>query len=387
MKVPLLDLRKQFEGIKEEVMAATEEVFGSQQFILGPKVAQLEQDVAAYCRGQYAVGVSSGTDALLISLMAAGVGIGDVVATTPFTFFATVGAIVRAGAQPLFVDIDPETYNMDPAQLEAALSSLDENERARVKAVMPVHLYGQCADMEPIIEIAGRYGLTVIEDAAQAIGAEYQFQQGTVKRAGTMGDYGCFSFYPTKNLGAAGEGGMVLTRVEETADHLKILRNHGDVKRYEHGFVGGNFRLHAIQAAVLIIKLKYLDAWTERRIANANRYRKAFSSAGLGGIGLPVEKEKRHVYHQFVLRVKRGRDGLKAFLNKEGIGCEVYYPVPLHMQECFRYMHYQPEDFPESKKAASETLALPIYPELSEKQINYVVDNIKKFMKIDNSDD
>ncbi|MBW1772366.1 MAG: DegT/DnrJ/EryC1/StrS family aminotransferase [Deltaproteobacteria bacterium] len=383
MKVPLLDLKKQFEGIKDEIMAATEEVYQSQQFILGPKVAELEDNVATYCKGKYAVGVSSGTDALLISLMAAGVGIGDVVVTTPYTFFATVGAIVRVGAQPLFVDIDSKTYNMDPGKLEDALSALGEQERSRVKAVIPIHLYGQCADMEPILKIAEHYGLAVVEDAAQAIGAEYQFQDGRVKKAGAMGSYGCFSFYPTKNLGAAGEGGMVVTQDETTYNHLKILRNHGDIKRYEHGFVGGNFRLHAIQAAVLIIKLKYLDEWTNQRIANANSYRNAFKEAGLDNILLPVEKEKRHVYHQFVLRVEKGRDRLKAFLNENDIGCEVYYPVPLHMQACFRHMNYAPEDFPESKKAALETLALPIYPELGNEEIYYVVDNIKKFMKIE----
>lgn len=383
MKVPLLDLKRQFEGIKDEVMAATEEVYQSQQFILGPKVVQFEDNVAAYCGGKYAVGVSSGTDALLISLMAAGVGIGDVVVTTPYTFFATVGAIVRVGARPLFVDIDSKTYNMDPKKLEEALSALGEQERSRVKAVIPIHLYGQCADMEPILKTAEHYGLTVIEDAAQAIGAEYQFQDGAVKRAGAMGHYGCFSFYPTKNLGAAGEGGMVVTQDENVCNHLKVLRNHGDVKRYEHGFVGGNFRLHAIQAAVLIIKLKYLDKWTNQRVANANSYRSAFKEAGLNNILLPVVKEKRHVYHQFVLRVEEGRDRLKAFLNENDIGCEVYYPVPLHMQECFRYMNYAPEDFPESKKAALETLALPIYPELSNEEIYYVVDNIKEFMNIE----
>jgi len=379
LKVPLLDLKKQFDEVKDEVLQATQEVFESQQFILGPKVEELEERIAEYSDCKYARGVSSGTDALLISLMAAGVGAGDLVITTPYTFFATVGAITRLGALPLFVDIHEQTYNIDPVKLDDRMYSLDKGQRSRLKAIIPVHLYGQCADMEPILEIAEQFDLTVIEDAAQAIGAEYEFNDGSVKRAGSMGNYGCFSFYPTKNLGAFGEGGMVTTNDQKTYDHLRILRNHGDVGRYEHDFIGGNFRLDSIQAALLLVKLKFLDEWTEKRIKNANLYRRLFKKTDIKDITLPYQKEKRHIYNQFIIKVESGREELMRFLRDHEVGCEIYYPIPLHMQACFNYLDHAVDDFPVSVEAASKTLALPIYPEISKEQVGYVVDIIREF--------
>jgi dTDP-4-amino-4,6-dideoxygalactose transaminase len=379
VKVPLLDLKKQYEKIEEEVTIATKEVFESQQFILGPKVEELERKIADYCQCQYAVGVSSGTDALLIALMTAGVGYGDLVITAPYSFFATVGAIARVGARPIFVDIDEGTYNIDPMRLNATFSDLDEEKKSKVKAVIPVHLFGQSADMEPIIEMANAHGITVIEDAAQAIGSEYEFSDGKVRRVGAIGHYGCLSFFPSKNLGAFGDGGMVLTNKDEIYEHLKIMRVHGSKPKYYHKIIGGNFRLDAIQAAVLIIKLKYLDEWTKKRIENANLYRKLFRDADLNEVSLPTDRGKRHIYNQFVIKVKGKRDELREFLNSHNIGCEIYYPVPLHMQACFKYLGYNNEDFPASVEAAESSLALPIYPELTNNQINYVVDMIKKF--------
>jgi len=378
LKVPLLDLKQQYGKIKNEIMTEVEKVFDSQVFILGPKVEELEKRVAEYCGAKYAVGVSSGTDALLIALMAEGVGHGDIVVTTPYSFFATVGVIARLGAVPLFVDIDERTYNMDPIKLAERLKSLDSEQQGRLKAVIPVHLFGQCADMEPIIKIAGEYGMNVIEDAAQAIGAEYEFSNGVVKRAGSMGDYGCFSFYPTKNLGAFGEGGMVTCNDESIYNLLKVFRNHGDVKRYSHKYVGGNFRLDAVQAAILLIKLKYLDDWTEARISNARAYRE-LAKKDLTKIHFPLEKEKKHIYNQFIIKVRDDRDGLKLFLSEQGIGCEIYYPVPLHLQECFKHLKYGVGDFPISENAALNTLALPVYPELMRDQLSYVVDSLKLF--------
>jgi len=380
MKVPLLDLKKQYEKIEEEVISAAREVFKSQQFILGPKVEELERKIADYCQCHYAVGVSSGTDALLIALMTAGVGYGDLVITTPYSFFATAGAIVRVGARPIFVDIDEHTYNIDPVKLDATFSGLDEETRSKVKAILPVHLFGQSADMGPILETAETHGLTIIEDAAQAIGSDYEFADGKVKRAGTIGQYGCFSFFPSKNLGAFGDGGMVTTNQEEVYERLKTMRVHGSKPKYHHNIIGGNFRLDALQAAVLIVKLKYLDEWTEKRIENASLYRKLFENEGLEDVFLPLEKEKRHIYNQFVIKVRDKRDELREFLNGHGIGCEVYYPVPLHMQACFKYLEYKTEDFPVSVEAAEKSLALPIYPELTGDQIGYVGDIIKKFI-------
>jgi dTDP-4-amino-4,6-dideoxygalactose transaminase len=360
-------------------MPEVEAVFDSQVFILGPRVEELEKRVADYCGAKFAVGVSSGTDALLIALMVEGVGPGDLVATTPYSFFATVGVIARLGAIPLFVDIDERTYNIDPAKLEKRLKSLSNEQKKRLKAIIPVHLFGQCADMEPIIKTAREYGVAIIEDAAQAIGAEYEFSDGIVKRAGSMGDYGCFSFYPTKNLGAFGEGGMVTCNDEEKYRLLKIFRNHGDTSRYAHRYVGGNFRLDAVQAVVLLIKLRHLDGWTEGRIRNARTYGGLFSEKDLKKVEIPLAKEKRHIYNQFIVKVRDGRDGLKQFLSDKGIGSEVYYPVPLHLQECFKHLEYGVGDFPVSENAALNTLALPIYPELTSDQLAYVVDSIKLF--------
>lgn len=381
MEVPLLDLKKQYTEIRDDVMKATEEVYTSQQFILGPKVEELEKSIAGYCGSTYAVGVSSGTDALLISLMAAGISAGDYVITTPYSFFATLGCVSRVGAEPIIVDIDPDTYNIDPEGIREAINSLDRKALLRLKAIIPVHLYGQCADMEPIIEISKECGLLVIEDAAQAIGAEYEFSDGRVKRAGSMGQYGCFSFFPSKNLGAFGDGGMVTTNSESVFERLRVLRIHGANPKYYHKFIGGNFRLDALQASILLIKLRYLDKWTEKRIGNANLYRRLFEESGLDFIGLPLEKQKRHIYNQFVIRVPDKRDELRIFLRERGIGTEVYYPVPLHMQECFRFLGYKDEDFPMAKRAAEESVALPIFPELKEEQIYYVVENIRQFFQ------
>jgi len=382
MKVPLLDLKAQYKAIKKEVLSAAEEIFESQQFILGSKVEELEQAVADYCGSKYAVGVSSGTDALLISLMSEGIGAGDLVLTTPYTFFATVGSITRLGARPVFVDIDERTYNIDPAKLGMTISSLDKAQRARLKAIIPVHLFGQCAEMGPILEIGKAHHLVVIEDAAQAIGSEYRFADGAVKRAGSMGEYGCFSFFPSKNLGGFGDGGMVTTDDPEIYDQLKIMRGHGARPKYYHRVVGGNFRLDALQAAILTVKLKYLDEWSKRRAENAALYRRLFEKAGLGkNIALPLEKEERHIYNQFVIRVSEKRDDLKAFLEERGVGCEIYYPVPLHLQECFMYLKHRATDFPVSAEAASTTLALPIYPELNEDRIGYVVNMIEEFCR------
>lgn len=380
MKVPLLDLRKQYETIKEEVLAAAEEVFDSQQFILGPKVEELEAKVASYCGSKYAVGVSSGTDALLLSLMAAGIGPGDLVITSPYTFFATAGCISRVGATPIFSDIEETTYNMDPDKLEMTVSSLAKAQKAKLRAIMPVHLFGQCAEMGAISEIAKAHDLVVIEDAAQAIGSEYRYGNGTVKRAGSMGDYGCFSFFPSKNLGAFGDGGLVTANDSEVYEKLKIMRVHGAMPKYYHKVIGGNFRLDALQAAILLVKLKHLDEWSEKRAENANLYRMFFEKAGLKkNIVLPLEKQGRHIYNQFVIRVHSKRDDLKTFLNQRGVGCEVYYPVPLHAQECFGYLGHKEFDFPVSFKAAETSLALPIFPELKGEQISYVVDVIKEF--------
>ena len=375
MKVPLLDLKAQYKTIKDEIMAVTADIFESQYFILGPHVEKLEKEIAGYCSVKYALGVSSGTDALLIALMAAGIGPGDSVITTPYTFFATAGSIARVGAKPVFADIDPDTYNISPDRITEIISSMKAAERARLKAIMPVHLYGQCADMDPILHIAKKFDLLVIEDAAQAIGSEYKG-----KRAGSIGDFGCFSFFPSKNLGAFGDGGIVTVNATAFYEKLHILRVHGSHPKYFHRYIGGNFRLDAIQAAVVSVKLKYLDGWTGARQKNAQRYAKLFSEAGLGNkIKLPVQKESRHIYNQFVIEVPEKRDDLRNHLNNAGIGNEVYYPVPLHIQECFAYLGYKKGDMPVSEHAALHTMALPIYPELTEDMQAYVVEKIKEF--------
>lgn len=376
MKVPLLDLTGQYQTIKDEVLEKINDICESQYFILGPEVEKLEAAIAAYCGTAHAIGVSSGTDALLIALMAAGIGPGDRVLTSPYTFFATAGAVARVGARPVFCDIDPDTYNIAPASAGHVLADMPASRRETVKALIPVHLYGQCADMDPILELAEMYQLTVIEDAAQAIGARY----GT-RSAGSMGDFGCFSFFPSKNLGAFGDGGMVTTNSAELVERLKILRVHGGHPKYYHKTIGGNFRLDALQAAVVGIKLKHLDAWTEKRQENADIYRTLFEQAGLADrVGLPEAREARHIYNQFIIRVPEKRDALREFLVAAGIGVEIYYPVPLHLQECFDDLGYGPGDFPVAETAAQQTLALPIYPELTRAQLAMVVDKINDFL-------
>ncbi len=370
--VPLLDLKAQYATIKEEILEAVHDVLESQYFILGPAVQECETLIAKYCNCAHAVGVTSGSDALLISLMAEGIGVGDEVITTPYTFFATAGAIARLGAKPVFVDIRPDTYNIDPAQIESRITE-------KTKAILPVDLYGQCADLGPIVEVARRHGIPVIEDAAQAIGAEYKGH-----RAGSLVDYGCFSFFPSKNLGAAGDGGMVVVQGEQRATKLRTLRLHGSKPKYYHPMIGGNFRLDALQAAIITVKLRHLDKWTAGRQANADRYRTLFAESGLtadGKVGLPEEvPERRHIYNQFVIRVPR-RDELRAYLKEHNVHTEVYYPVPLHLQECFAYLGHQDGAFPASEAAARETLALPIYPELSEEQACYTAGCIAKFFE------
>jgi len=343
----------------------------SQYFIMGPQVKECQEAVAKYCNCKHAVGVSSGTDALIISLMAEGVGPGDEVITTPYTFFATVGSIARLGAKPVFVDIDPVTFNIDPAGIESRITD-------RTKVIIPVHLYGQMADMDPIMEIANKHGLAVIEDAAQAIGSEYKG-----RRAGSMGTYGCFSFFPSKNLGGFGDGGMVVTQDAEKAEKMAVLRNHGSKPKYYHKLIGGNFRLDTLQAAVVKVKLGHLDSWTVGRQSNANRYNALFEQAGLiknGQVRLPEIVASRHIFNQYVIRVEK-RDELRNYLKEKSIGVEIYYPVPMHLQECFASLGYKEGDFPESEKAANETLALPIYPELSDEQAAYVVECIGAFYK------
>jgi dTDP-4-amino-4,6-dideoxygalactose transaminase len=358
MNVPLLDLKAQYATIKAEVDAAIGEVFESQHFILGPKVEECEKAIAKYSCCEYAVGVSSGSDALIVCLMAEGIGAGDEVITTPYTFFATVGAISRLGATPVFVDIDPKTYNIDPAQIERKVTK-------KTRAIIPVHLYGQCADMDPIIAVADKHEIPVIEDAAQAIGAEYKG-----RRAGSIGKYGCFSFFPSKNLGAAGDGGMIVTQDAETAEKLRVLRAHGSKPKYYHRVVGGNFRLDALQAAIVSAKLRHLDSWTAGRQRNAKIYDRLFADAGLAakspseGVVLPAVVANRHIFNQYVIRTAR-RDELQAFLKDKGVGTEVYYPVPMHEQECFAYLGHRTGDFAESEGAAKQTLALPVYPEVS----------------------
>jgi dTDP-4-amino-4,6-dideoxygalactose transaminase len=390
MEVPLLDLKAQYATLRDRVLPVIEEVCASQYFILGPHVQALEKEVAAYSGANHGIGMSSGTDALLIALMAFDIGQGDEVITSPYTFFATGGTIARVGAQPVFCDIDPRTYNLSTAAVREFLDReceskdgqlINRRTGGRIKALMPVHLYGQMADMQPFMQIAQRRGLKVIEDAAQAIGAEYPGTDGgAAKRAGSIGDIGCFSFFPSKNLGAFGDGGLCTANDAALAEKLRVLRVHGSKPKYYHAMIGGNFRLDELQAAVLRIKLEYLDGWTEARQRNAAFYEAAFARAGLASkVTLPYAAPGyRHIYNQYVIRVPR-RDELRAHLAANGVGTEIYYPVPLHEQECFAYLGYKAADCPESSRAAQETLALPIYPELSKDQLQYVVDTIARF--------
>lgn len=373
MKVPLLDLKAQLQTTEKEVKVAVNEVIDSTRYIMGPKVAELEEQIAEYAGAKYATGVSSGTDALLISLMAMDIGPGDIVITTPFSFFATAGVIARLGAIPAFVDIDPDTYNLSPTALLKWFESETEK-RNKVKAIIPVHLYGQCVDMDPIIAIAGRYNIPVIEDAAQAIGARYPSKTGT-KKAGTMGTMGCFSFFPSKNLGAMGDGGMVVTDDAAIDEKLKNLRNHGAKPKYYHALIGGNFRLDSIQAAILLVKLPHLDNWHSMRQKNAAYYDE---NMNVKGIKKPLVAYKResHIYNQYVISVAEKRDELRKFLAEHNIGTEIYYPVPFHEQECFRSLGYKSGDFPNSEYAAKHTIALPIYPELTTEMQDYVIEKI-----------
>jgi dTDP-4-amino-4,6-dideoxygalactose transaminase len=368
--VPLLDLQAQYRPIRDEVLQAVTGVCDSQRLIMGPEVEGLERELAAMLQVKAAVGVSSGTDALLAALMALGIGPGDEVITTTYSFFATAGTIWRLGARPVLVDIDPVSYNMAPDAVARAVTP-------RTRAILPVHLYGQSADMDAILAIAGPRGIPVVEDAAQAIGAML-----AGRPVGGLGTFGCFSFYPSKNLGAFGDGGLVTTNDDGLAHHLRVLRDHGAEPKYHHKFVGGNFRLDAIQAAVLRVKARHLPAWTEARRRNAARYVRLFEQAGLSGrVGLPVELPGRyHIYNQFIVRVA-DRDRLRAHLTSRKIGSDIYYPVPFHLQECFASLGHKPGDFPESERAARETLALPIYGELTESQQAYVVGAIAEFFQ------
>ncbi len=381
INVPLLDLKPQYESLQNELDAAVKEVVQSQYFILGPKVETFEAEVAGYCGCAEAVGVSSGTDALVVAMMALGIGPGDEVITSPYTFFGTVGSIVRLGATPVFVDIDPATFNLDAAHVEAAIT-----EKTRV--IAPVHLFGQTADMIPLQRIAREHHLVIIEDAAQAIGAQYDG-----KMAGSLGHVGCFSFFPTKNLGCFGDGGMLVTDDAVLAQKAKSLRNHGMEPKYYHERVGGNFRLDALQAAVLSVKLPHLDHWQSARQANAENYYKLFAENDLtrplaaletgleGGVVLPkVAPKRKHVFNQFVIYTER-RDELLQYLRTNQVGCEIYYPLSLHMQECFRNLGYAEGDFPHAERAAAMSLALPIYPDLTAEMQARVVEVIKTFFR------
>lgn len=369
MNVPLLDLTEQNKKLRPEIESALGRVLDTNAFILGGEVKALEDELAVYCGTKYAIGCASGSDALLLALMALDVKAGDEVITTPYSFFATVSCITRLGATPIFVDIDPATYNLDIAQIEAKISP-------RTKAIQPVHLYGQCADMEALKKVSEKHGVPLVEDAAQAIGAE----ENSI-RAGAMSEIGCFSFYPSKNLGGMGDGGFMTTNDDAMAEKLFALRVHGSKERYHHKWVGLNSRLDGFQGAVLRVKLPYLDEWSNRRKANADRYRNLFTDAGLAEqVVLPFERENvRHIYNQFVVRVPGRRDELRSFLSENNIGTDVYYPISLHLQECFAYLGGKEGDLPESEKASRETLALPIYPELRAEQQEYVVDKIREF--------
>jgi dTDP-4-amino-4,6-dideoxygalactose transaminase len=369
-------LKAHHQPLRKELLSAIERVLDKNNFILGNEVAELEEKVAAYCQARFGVGVSSGTDALLAALMALGIEPGDEVVTTSLSFFATVGAIVRLGAKPVFVDIDPVTYNLDPSQIEAAVT-------ARTRAIIPVHLYGQCADMDPILEIATRHGISVLEDAAQAIGSEYLNK----RRAGSIGVAGCLSFFPSKNLGGLGDGGMVVTNDEALAEQLRILRVQGAKPKYHHRIVGGNFRLDTLQAAVLKVKFAHLDHWTALRQQHAGLYERLFRETGLVDekkIRLPkaVYRERGvvhyHIYNQFVIGLPN-RDDLQAYLKAKGIGTEIYYPVPLHLQQCLSNFGHREGDFPEAERACRDLLALPVYPELNEDQQRYVVKTIDEW--------
>jgi len=369
MNVPLLDLQAQYVALRDDLQQAVERVMSSQRFVLGDEVRGLETSIAGYCQTKHAVGCASGSDALLLALMALDVKARDEVITTPFSFFATAACITRLGARPVFVDIDPPTYNIDASQVADAITS-------RTKAIMPVHLYGQCAVMDPLLEVGKRRSVPIVEDAAQAIGAT-----DNGRPAGSMGLIGCFSFYPTKNLGGAGDGGILTTNDDDVAARLRRLRAHGGANEYEHDEVGINSRLDELQAAVLGVKFPSLDRWSEERAQKAALYSKLLIEADLSFplVTPHVRDDGRHIFHQYVIRVPGNRDALMEHLKTRGVGTKVYYPIPLHLQACFNYLGYKEGQFPESESAAKETLALPVYPELSEEQQVYVVDSIKSF--------
>jgi dTDP-4-amino-4,6-dideoxygalactose transaminase len=372
MQVPLFDLKSQFAPIRDEVRAAVDRVFESQGFVLSEEVSSLEEEVAAYCQTKYAIGCASGSDALILALMSLGIRPGDEVITSPFTFFATGSAITRFGARPVFVDIDPRTYNIDPALAAKAVTD-------KTRAIVPVHIYGQCAAMDALLDLGNSAAVPVIEDAAQAIGAK---DRG--RRAGSMGTIGCFSFYPSKNLGGAGDGGMIVTNDPDHAGRLRMLRVHGEEKKYYHRCIGINSRLDSLQAAVLRVKLPHLDEWIAGRQHRARRYESMFAEAGLAEFIEPpyVRVDASHVFHLFVIRVRdERRDALLDHLKNAGIGSGVYYPVPLHLQECFSYLGYKRGDFPIAEAASAETLALPVYPELTDEQQDYVVEALTQFLR------
>ena len=373
MQVPLLDLRQQLRQIREPLRIAIDEVVDSTRYIGGPKVEELEQAIAGYVGSRHAIGVSSGTDALLVSLTALGVGPGDLVLTTPYSFFATIGTVSRLGARAVFVDIDPATYNLDPYQLQQWFDK-HSADAGRVKAIVPVHLFGQCADMVPLLDLAQARGIPVVEDAAQAIGARYDWN-GERRHAGAMGTIGCYSFFPSKNLGAMGDGGMVVTDDAQLAERVRCLRNHGAHPKYRHALVGGNFRLDPLQAAILRVKLDHLEEWHSGRQANAAYYDERLR---LPGITTPAPRGERrdHVYNQYVISVSSDRNGLRSWLTTSGIGTEVYYPVPAHLQPCFASLGYTEGRFPHSEYAAEHSLALPIYPELTTEMQDYVVERL-----------
>lgn len=368
-EIQFLDLKAQFATIREEVMSAIARVMESQHFILGPEVKLLEDEVAAKLGAKHAIGCASGTDALVLSLMAAGIGAGDEVITTPFSFVATAGSIANVGARPVFVDIDPISYNLDPSRIEEAVT-------AKTRAIMPVHLFGLAADMAPILEVAQRHGLAVIEDAAQAIGTGWHGQA-----AGTLGDFGCFSFFPSKNLGGAGDGGLITTNRDEMASRLRMLRVHGAKRKYRHEILGTNSRLDALQAAILRVKLRYLDDWARARQRHAERYKEEFSELETRGWIRAPEKPNEdwvHVYNQFTIQ-SQFRDELKEYLKSKGIATEIYYPLCLHLQPAFEYLGYRTSAFPAAEKASQEVLSLPVYPELKDEQQDFVAASVRKF--------
>ncbi len=386
MKVPLLDLRPPLEELRDEIIEAVTQVIDSTRYIMGPEIDSLEKKIAEYCGTVDAVGVSSGTDALLLSLMVLDVGPGDLVLTSNFSFFATAGVVARLKATPVFVDIDPVTFNIDPEQLRLTLAKMDVGTRKRVKAIIPVHLYGQCADMKEILNIAAEFKIPVIEDSAQAIGAEYEID-GKKRQAGSLSDFGCFSFFPSKNLGGVGDGGIITVNKPELAEQLRLKRVHGGERKYYHRVIGGNFRLDPIQATVIRVKLPHLNRWHNQRQDNAEYYNKLFAETSLGGrISIPQvmhsqRLENPHIYNQYVIRAEQ-RDKLQSFLAENEISTEVYYPLPFHLQECFLDLGGKAGDFPVSETAAEEVLALPVYPGLSRQMQEAVVEKIEEFYQV-----